>query len=244
VIKAPITGKLVYATPNDGCSPITNADAIRGNIALIDRGTCTFDAKAQAAQAAGAIAVIVVNSRDPDSSDGPFPIVMGGSTDFPAVMISKPDGAKIKTAIGQDITISITPDTTPLLGSFNSGRGSEDTLFPVIVPSAGVYPLRTVWYEGGGGANLEIFSMTTDTGEKILLNDTANPNALKSFVSRTGGTTTPTISISQNQTGIVITFTGHLYSADKVEGPYTLVAGTGSVTVSPTAAMKFYQAGP
>jgi hypothetical protein len=237
----PLTGKLVYATPGDGCSPITNPDAIRGNIALIDRGVCTFDVKAQAAQAAGAIAVIIVNSRDVDSSDGPFPIVMGSGTDFLAFMISKPDGAKIKTALGQDITISITPDTTPVLGTFNAGRGSSDTIFPVIVPAAGVYPLRTVWFEGGGGANLEIFSVA-DTGEKILLNDTANAKALKSFVSRSGGTT-PTISISQNGANIVITFTGNLYAADKVEGPYTQVAGSGSVTVSATEAAKFYKSG-
>jgi hypothetical protein len=63
-------------------------------------------------------------------------------------------------------------------------------------------------------------------------------------VARSGGGTTPTISISSSQTGITITFTGHLYAADKVEGPYTQVAGTGSITVSPTAAAKFYQAGP
>jgi hypothetical protein len=156
-------------------------------------------------------------------------------------MISKPDGAKIKTALGQDITISITPDTTPVLGTFNAGRGSSDTIFPVIVPAAGVYPLRTVWFEGGGGANLEIFSVA-DTGEKILLNDTANAKALKSFVSRSGGTT-PTISISQNGANIVITFTGNLYAADKVEGPYTQVAGSGSVTVSATEAAKFYKSG-
>jgi hypothetical protein len=84
----------------------------------------------------------------------------------------------------------------------------------------------------------------TSSGMKILLNDTANPNALKSFVSRSGGGATPTISISSSQTGIVITFTGHLYSADKVERPYTQVQGTGSVTVNPTAAAKFYQSGP
>jgi hypothetical protein len=86
--------------------------------------------------------------------------------------------------------------------------------------------------------------VTTDTGEKILLNDTANPKALKSFVSRSSSGTTPTISISSTQTGITITFTGHLYSADKVEGPYTQVAGSGSITVSPTASAKFYESGP
>jgi hypothetical protein len=240
-LSGPIAGKLVYATPPDGCSALTNPGEIAGNIAMIDRGVCTFAAKAQAAKDAGAIAVIIVNSRDPDSPDGKFPTVMGGGLDFPAFMISKPDGAIIKTAVGQNITISITPDTTPILGQYNAGRGATDSTFPVIVPAAGLYPLRAVWFEGGGGANFEFFSVT-DTGEKILLNDTANPKALKSFVSR-ASVGTPTIAISQNGANIVITFTGNLYAADKVEGPYSQIAGQGSVTVSPTGAAKFYKSG-
>jgi hypothetical protein len=242
-MSGPVTGKLVYANPPEGCAALTNPDQIRGNIALIDRGVCAFTAKAQAAKDAGAIAVIIVNSRDADSTDGAFPTVMGGALlDFPALMISKPDGAKIKTAVGQDITISITPDTTPILGQFNAGRGATDSIFPVVVPAPGVYPLRTVWFEGGSGANLEIFSVA-DTGEKILLNDTANPKALKSYQSRSSGPA-PTISISRSGANIVITFTGSLYAADKVDGPYLKIAGQGTVNVSATEAAKFYISGP
>ena len=38
---------------------------------------------------------------------------------------------------------------------------------------AGIYPMRTVWQEGGGGAHLELFSVKAD-GSNVLLNDTAN----------------------------------------------------------------------
>ncbi len=242
-ISAPITGKLVYATPADGCTPLTNPDAIRGNIALIDRAVCTFALKAQLAKDAGAIAVIIANSRDVGSAEGHFPVVMGGGIDFPAVMISKPHAAILKAALAENVMVSITPDSTPLLGQFNSGRGASDTIFPVVVPAPGVYPLRTVWFEGGGGANLEWFSVTS-TGEKILLNDRENPAALKAFSGRVGGGPTPTISIAKNQTGVVITFTGRLYSSDTVDGVYTVVPGTGSVTVPATSGNKFYRSGP
>ncbi|HEY6327882.1 MAG TPA: S8 family serine peptidase, partial [Blastocatellia bacterium] len=40
-------------TPSQGCSAFTNAAAVAGNIALIDRGTCSFQAKVANAQAAG-----------------------------------------------------------------------------------------------------------------------------------------------------------------------------------------------
>ncbi len=70
-----------------------------------------------------------------------------------------------------------------LLGIFNGGRGSADTLFYVNVEQDGIYPVRLVWYEGGGGANLEFFSLdlSGETQTKILVNDRANAKAVKSY---------------------------------------------------------------
>ena len=72
-ITEPIVGEIVLASdgsgaPSEGCGPIVND--IAGRIALIDRGSCTFEQKALNAQAAGAIAVIICNNvpdSDPDS---------------------------------------------------------------------------------------------------------------------------------------------------------------------------------
>ncbi len=47
----------VEAEPADACTPLTNADAVKGAVALIVRGSCYFQVKAQAAIDAGAIAV-------------------------------------------------------------------------------------------------------------------------------------------------------------------------------------------
>lgn len=70
-----------------------------------------------------------------------------------------------------------------LLGIFNGGRGSADTLFYVNVEQDGFYPVRLVWYEGGGGANLEFFSLdlSGETQTKILVNDRANVKAVKAY---------------------------------------------------------------
>jgi len=65
------------------------------------------------------------------------------------------------------------------LGQFDAGRGAADTIFTVVVEEAGVYPFRTVWFEGGGGANVEWFSVKAD-GTKVLINDTAN-GGLKAY---------------------------------------------------------------
>jgi hypothetical protein len=71
-----------------------------------------------------------------------------------------------------------------VLGQYNGGRGSSDTLFNVIVPQAGFYPFRLIWENGNGeagnGANLEWFTVTAD-GTKVLINDLSNPAAIKAY---------------------------------------------------------------
>ncbi|MGC8990088.1 MAG: PA domain-containing protein, partial [Verrucomicrobiia bacterium] len=242
-----VSGKLVRMDPTEGCSAAVNADALRGNIALVDRGTCQFSTKIKNAKNAGAIAVVVVNNRPVGHAEGIWPIEMGvgddGYQDIPAVMISMPDGDKIKTGLASGVTASITPDTTPALGEFDGGRGASDTLFYFIVPKAGLYPFRCVWYEGNGGANIEWFSVTS-SGQKILINDADNPAALKSYYARTAQPQPKPVisSIALKNGNVVITYTGVLQAADEVIGPYSDVAGTSPQTIAPTAAKKFYRA--
>jgi hypothetical protein len=52
----------------------------------------------------------------------------------------------------------------------------------------------------------------------------------------------PTLSAAKSATGITLTFTGTLQSADKANGPYTAVAGaTSPYSTATTGAAKFYQ---
>jgi hypothetical protein len=67
------------------------------------------------------------------------------------------------------------------LGQFDAGRGASDTLFSFVIPSAGFYPFRLIWENGGGelpgnGFNCEWFMVNAD-GSKILINDTAAPES-------------------------------------------------------------------
>ncbi|MDA7657716.1 hypothetical protein N8737_03340 [Verrucomicrobia bacterium] len=74
------------------------------------------------------------------------------------------------------------------LGIFDSDRGSADTIFNFVVEEDGVYPMRLLWWEGRGGANVEWFSVVE--GEKILVNDTSNANANKAYRKTTNGAIT------------------------------------------------------
>ena len=68
-----IAGKLVYTDPPQACEDLKNAGAVKGHIALIDRGVCFFLDKVKRAKEAGARAVVVVNN------EGGPPIAMGYS---------------------------------------------------------------------------------------------------------------------------------------------------------------------
>ena len=60
------------------------------------------------------------------------------------------------------------------------GKGASDIPFSFTVPQPGLYPIRLVYYNGGGGAALEFFSYD-DAGNKIPINDTNNAASIKAF---------------------------------------------------------------
>ena len=114
-----VTGNCVLAddgtAPNsDACTALVNGGAINGNIAVIDRGTCTFVSKSLNAQANGAIAVIIVNN-----AAGPAPGLGGfdATITIPVVSLSQADGTALKTQM-----LSSTVNVT--LGFDNTGNKS------------------------------------------------------------------------------------------------------------------------
>lgn len=53
---------------------------------------------------------------------------------------------------------------------------TADTTFDVAVEAAGLYPIRCIWEETGGGAHLHLWSTNITTGDpEVLINDPANP---------------------------------------------------------------------
>lgn len=109
------SGEWVIA--QDGTAPVTNAceaivNDINGKIALIDRGTCSFDLKCLNAQTAGATAVIVCNNAvgAPISMGVATPSIADQVT-IPCFMISKQDCDIIRLLT--PINVSIAPAYPP-----------------------------------------------------------------------------------------------------------------------------------
>ncbi|NLC13503.1 MAG: S8 family serine peptidase, partial [Chloroflexi bacterium] len=128
------------AAANDLACTALPVDYFTDTVALVTRGTCSFDVKITNAQNAGALAVIVRNNA-PGA-----PIVMGLNEDppttvtIPAVMVSKDDGDAIVALADAGTTVTLEanygsqnePEWGDVLNS-SSSRGPF-TLADVLVP--------------------------------------------------------------------------------------------------------------
>lgn len=151
---AVLSGNVAYngtvGTPYIGCGVNTAIPNVSGKIALIDRGTCSFQTKVHNAELGLATGVIVVQS----TTDAP--ISMGGDATvatptIPSAMISKADGAVIKAqlAVPQTVTGALAQTGTyaDTLASFSSRgpvQGTPTSLKPdITAPGVNIVSVTT-----------------------------------------------------------------------------------------------------
>ncbi len=141
----PLTQDLVVfddntGDPNDACEPAVNAAQLNGNIAVIRRGSCEFGCKAEAAQNAGAVAVIIVNNV----AGGPVGMsggACGPNVTIPVIMVGQTEGEALITEITGGSTVNGTMEDKGL-EVYQAGYGEmlsgieED----IIASSVKIYP--------------------------------------------------------------------------------------------------------
>lgn len=104
------------------------------------------------------------------------------SAGFFTMGVNSDDGFKVTTGANVKDVFALK------LGEFSGGRGAADTTFLVLVEKPGIFPVRLIWENGGGGANLEWFTVNSD-GTKVLINDTSAAGSIKAYrVGPPGGT--------------------------------------------------------
>jgi hypothetical protein len=82
--------------------------------------------------------------------------------------VSSDDGFRVTPATGRS-----DPNRSIVLGEYDlaGGRGVADTTFDFIAPEDGLYPMRLLWEEGGGAANVEWWIQSLNDGSYIPIND-------------------------------------------------------------------------
>ena len=63
------------------------------------------------------------------------------------------------------------------------------TFIGAIVAEDGIYPFRILWWQGGGGVNMEFLTVDRNTGSQALVND--RTGAVRSVVAVSGNLTSP-----------------------------------------------------
>ncbi|HEV7699944.1 MAG TPA: PA domain-containing protein [Pyrinomonadaceae bacterium] len=122
-----VTGNLILAndgvgTTSDGCEAFS-AGFFTANIAVIDRGTCSFKTKTLNAQNAGATAVIIVNNvaGSPAPGLGDDATIVTPIT-IPTVSLTQPDGNAIKAQLGGTVNGAVKLDMTVRAGADAFGK--------------------------------------------------------------------------------------------------------------------------
>jgi hypothetical protein len=87
--------------PTDGCEPPTND--LKGKIALVDRGNCTFEIKVAAAQAKGAIGVVIADNVESEQPIAPGHDAATETPDLPAQGTTMAAGVALKAALKQGV---------------------------------------------------------------------------------------------------------------------------------------------
>jgi hypothetical protein len=159
-----VTGDVALAndgrgTTTDACSRLRNRKEIEGNIALVDRGICSFTVKVKNAQNAGAIATVVANNVP----GGPSP--MGGTDPtitIPSVMISLSHGDLIKGALTEGpVNVTMKLESEGRQDSYRWLLGEDATAFGTAI--------RDMWEptclgDPGRVTDQEYFCGTSDSG--------------------------------------------------------------------------------
>jgi minor extracellular serine protease Vpr len=165
----PTASYTLFDTHSTSCTSVDPGAS--GNLAIINRGGCTFSTKVRNAIAAGAVGVLVINNvaGDPTAmaKDG------GGGDDLPAVMIGKNEGAALRTANPPDASASatfqefVTANQDILAGFSSQGPTAVDFAVKPDVTSVGVNVLSSITCVGkpagcpGDGSGWAFFSGTS-----------------------------------------------------------------------------------
>jgi len=165
----PATPFNLFDTASDGCTSVPAGAS--GDLAIINRGNCTFSQKVANAKAAGAIAVLIVNNVAGD------PIAMARTAGFddniPAVMIGLNEGAALR-ASGATTALAnatfqefITANKDILAGFSSQGPTNVDLAVKPDLTSVGVNVLSSITCVGkadtcpGDGSGWAFFSGTS-----------------------------------------------------------------------------------
>ena len=126
-----VTARTMIIHPFRACSELVQTEAIKGKIAIMERGDCMFVDKARKVQKHGAVgAIIIDNTPGSNAATSPMFSMSGDGTDdvtIPTVFLFAQDASKLLFALSRDPSIEVT------LSEFKEGeawgQSEEESMF-------------------------------------------------------------------------------------------------------------------
>lgn len=113
-----------------------------GKLALVERGTITFEEKLAAAHAAGAVGMICYNNAGGDDFAMAFTVDMP----IPAISISREDGLRLRALSGEARTVTVSTDLMRLAEPTGAGKPADYstvssglTMRPTVIAPGSIY---------------------------------------------------------------------------------------------------------
>ena len=153
-----------------GCEAADFTGFVAGRIALVQRGTCTFQQKVANAVAAGAVGVVIFNEGDTPDREALFGGTLGAPVNIPAVSASFAVGQELNGLIGSGLQLRLHTSTVSELRTTNnviadSPRGRSDRIVVVGAHLDSVSEGPGINDNGSGsGTILEIASKMAELG--------------------------------------------------------------------------------
>ncbi len=92
-----------------------------------------------------------------------------------AMIVNSDDGFRVY--LGDDARDQI---NSTVLFQFDAGRGAADSVQNFTITQAGLYSMRLIYEQGGGGANVSLFTAPTDNLDgRVLINDAGGVKAYR-----------------------------------------------------------------
>jgi hypothetical protein len=153
--------------------------------------------------------------------------------------VNSDDGFRVTLATSADDPNAI------VLGQFNGGRGSpaegDDVIYHFRVTESGLYPFRLIWQEGGGGANIEWWTLDTAAPTRVYV--PINSGAGVPAFLPPAGTDCGELSIRLEGDEVVIEWTGPgvLQSTATIDGEWADEGVQSPHRVAATGDQRYYR---
>jgi MYXO-CTERM domain-containing protein len=132
-LSATFSGSLRRPASITGCGPMSD---MAGAVVLVERGGCAFITKAERAEAAGAVALLVVET-EPGSPPATMEASPGEMVGIPALRLTQADGALVHAALdAASVVVTLSVDEGRFVGADEGQRVLLAALDPVEVGSS------------------------------------------------------------------------------------------------------------